>query len=102
MLAKELGGPTITFQALFYPVTDANFDSKSYMVYQEGYWLTREGMKWFWNNYAPNNSIRKEPTTISLLHASIDQLRGLPPPALVITDEFDVLRGEGETYMLIR
>jgi acetyl esterase len=77
MLAKELGGPTITFQALFYPVTDANFDSKSYMVYQEGYWLTREGMKWFWNNYAPNNSIRKEPTTISLLHASIDQLRGI-------------------------
>ncbi|MDQ3854652.1 MAG: alpha/beta hydrolase [Thermoproteota archaeon] len=71
------------------------------MVYQEGYWLTREAMKWFWNNYAPNNSIRKEPTTISLLHASIDQLRGLPL-ALVITDEFDALRGEGETYMLIR
>lgn len=66
------------------------------MAHQEGYWLTREGMKWFWNNYAPNSSIRKEPT-ISPLHASIDQLRGLPP-ALVITDEFDVLRDEGETY----
>jgi acetyl esterase/lipase len=96
LLAKERGGPKITLQALFYPVTDANFDSQSYMAYQEGYWLTREGMKWFWNNYAPNNAIRKEPT-ISLLHASIDQLRGLPP-ALVITDEFDVLRDEGETY----
>jgi acetyl esterase len=36
MLAKELGGPAITFQALFYPITDANFDFKSYMVYQEG------------------------------------------------------------------
>jgi acetyl esterase len=96
LLAKERGGPKITLQALFYPVTDANFDSESYMAYQEGYWLTREGMKWFWNNYAPNNAIRKEPT-ISLLHASIDQLRGLPP-ALVITDEFDVLRDEGESY----
>jgi acetyl esterase len=96
LLAKERGGPKITLQALFYPVTDANFDSQSYMAYQEGYWLTREGMKWFWNNYAPNNAIRKEPT-ISPLHASIDQLRGLPP-ALVITDEFDVLRDEGESY----
>lgn len=96
LLAKERGGPKITFQALFYPVTDANFDSQSYMTYQEGYWLTREAMKWFWNNYAPNSAIRKE-STISPLHASIDQLSGLPP-ALVITDEFDVLRDEGENY----
>jgi acetyl esterase/lipase len=51
MLAKDRGGHKITFQALFYPVTDANFDSPSYIAYQEGYWLTREGMKWFWNNY---------------------------------------------------
>lgn len=71
------------------------------MVYQEGYWLTREAMKWFWNNCAPKNSIRKDPTNISLLHASIDQLRGLLL-ALVIKDEFDALRGEGEIYTLIR
>jgi acetyl esterase/lipase len=53
-------------------------------------------MKWFWNNYAPDNTTRKEPTA-SLLQASIDQLRGLPP-GLVITEEFDVLRDEGEAY----
>jgi acetyl esterase len=51
------------------------------MRYQEGYWLTREGMKWFWNNYVPNNAIRKEPT-VSPLQASIDQLKGLPPAHL--------------------
>jgi acetyl esterase len=96
LLAKERGGPNIAFQALFYPVTDANFDSQSYIAYQEGYWLTREGMKWFWNNYAPNNATRKEPT-VSPLQASIDQLKGLPP-ALVITEEFDVLRDQGEAY----
>ncbi len=43
----ERGGPKITFRVLFYRVADANFDSHSYMTYQEGYWLTREGMKWF-------------------------------------------------------
>jgi acetyl esterase len=96
LLARERGGPKIAFQALFYPVTDANFDSQSYSAYQDGYWLTREAMKWFWNNYAPNNATWKEPT-VSPLQASIDQLKGLPP-ALVITEEFDVLRDQGEAY----
>ena len=96
LLAKERGGPKIAFQALFYPVTDDHLDSQSYMELQDGYWLTREGMKWFWNNYAPDNATRNEPTA-SPLHASIDRLKGLPP-ALVITEEFDVLRDEGEAY----
>ena len=96
LLAKERDGPKIAFQALFYPVTDAHLDSQSYMELQEGYWLTREGMKWFWNNYAPDNATRNEPTA-SPSHASIDRLKGLPP-ALIIIDEFDVLRDEGEAY----
>ncbi len=66
LLAKERRGPKIAFQALFYPVTDANFDTQSYNTLQEGYWLTREGMKWFWNNYAPDNTTRKEPTASPL------------------------------------
>ncbi|MEP0824936.1 MAG: alpha/beta hydrolase [Nitrososphaera sp.] len=96
LLAKERGGPRIAFQELFYPVTDANFDTTSYKEFQDGYWLTREAMKWFWNNYAPDNATRKKPTA-SPLQASIDQLEGLPP-TLVIVDEHDVLRDEGEAY----
>ncbi len=96
LLAQERGGPHIAFQLLFYPVTDANFDTPSYLKYQEGYWLTREAMKWFWDNYLSNDTNRKEPT-VSPLQASIDQLSKLPP-ALIIVGENDVLRDEGEVY----
>ena len=95
-LAKERGGPPITFQLLFYPVTDASFDTPSYSKYQEGFFLTREGMKWFWDNYLSNDTNRKEPT-VSPLQASVEQLKGLPP-TLIIVGENDVLRDEGEAY----
>lgn len=97
LLAKERGGgPKINFQVLFYPVTDANFDTPSYNAYQDGYFLTREAMKWFWDNYTSEQTNRNEPT-VSPLQASIEQLKGLPA-ALIINGEFDVLRDEGEAY----
>jgi acetyl esterase len=98
MLAKERGGPPIRFQVLFYPVTDASFDTPSYMTYQNGYWLLRDGMKWFWSNYLTDQTNVKDPT-VSPLQASIEQLKGLPP-ALIINGENDVLRDEGEAYAL--
>jgi len=96
LLAKERGGPKIVYQVLFYPVTDANFDTPSYQKYAADIWLTREAMKWFWDNYLPDKEARRQPTA-SPLQASVDQLRG-QPPALIITDENDVLRDEGEAY----
>ena len=98
MLAKERGGPSIRFQLLFYPVTDANFDTPSYMMYQNGYWLTRDAMKWFWSSYLTNQTNVRDPT-VSPLKASLEQLKGLPP-ALIINGENDVLRDEGEAYAL--
>jgi acetyl esterase len=96
LLAKQRGGPKISFQVLLYPVTDANFENQSYREFgADGYWLTRKSMKWFWDSYAPESE-RNQPT-VTPLRASIDQLRGLPP-ALIITDENDVLRDEGEAY----
>jgi acetyl esterase len=97
LLARERRGPRIAFQVLFYPVTDAQFDTASYRQFAEGPWLTRKGMEWFWDSYAPNAAVRNEPTA-SPLRASLDQLQGLPP-ALVITAEADVLRDEGEAYV---
>jgi acetyl esterase len=96
LLAKQRGGPKLAAQLLFYPVTNADFDTPSYRQFAEGPWLTREGMKWFWNAYTPDARVRDEPTA-SPLRATLEQLAGLPP-ALVITDENDVLRDEGEAY----
>ena len=96
LLAKERGGPPIEFQVLLYPVTDANFETPSYREFgADGYWLTREAMRWFWDSYVPAPE-RKE-FTVSPLQASLEQLRGLPP-ALILTNEHDVVRDEGEAY----
>jgi len=96
LLAKQRGGPRITYQVLLYPVTDANFDTASYQQFANGPWLTKAAMEWFWNAYAPDPSMRKNPT-VSPLQASLEELTGLPP-TLLITDENDVLRDEGEAY----
>ncbi|MCE9626091.1 MAG: alpha/beta hydrolase [Deltaproteobacteria bacterium] len=96
MLAKERGGPKIGFQVLFYPVTDANFETNSYQEFPTEHFLTLAAMKWFWNQYLPDEGARRQPTA-SPLQATVEQLKGLPQ-ALVINGEFDVLRDEGEAY----
>jgi acetyl esterase len=95
MMCKEKGGPKLAFQCLFYPVTDADFDNGSYEQFGENHFLTREAMKWFWNNYA-DESQRNDPK-VCPLKASAEQLKGLPP-AIIFTAENDVLRDEGEGY----
>jgi acetyl esterase len=96
LMAKERSGPQISTQVLFYPVTDASFDTESYHQFAEGYWLRRDAMQWFWDQYTTDEAERNE-ITASPLRASLEQLAGLPK-ALVITDEADVLRDEGEAY----
>jgi acetyl esterase/lipase len=96
LLAKERGGPKLAAQVLFYPVTDAKFDTPSYEQFAEGYFLRRDAMQWFWDQYTTDEAQRNE-VTASPLRATLEQLAGLPP-ALVINGEADVLRDEGEAY----
>lgn len=96
LLARERGTPRIDLQLLFYPVTDADFNTDSYLRFADGPWLTRKAMKRFWNAYCPIRAFRKE-IYVSPLRARLGQLAGLPP-ALVVTAGNDVLRDEGEAY----
>ncbi|MER6154677.1 alpha/beta hydrolase [Streptomyces sp. NPDC001868] len=96
LMAKQRGDVPLVQQVLFYPVTDAGFDTGSYHQFATGYFLRRDGMQWFWDQYTADESERAQ-ITASPLRASVEQLKDLPP-ALVITGEADVLRDEGEAY----
>ncbi|MBE4734421.1 MULTISPECIES: alpha/beta hydrolase [Streptomyces] len=96
LMAKERGDVPLVQQVLFYPVTDASFDTGSYHQFATGYFLRRDGMQWFWDQYTTDEAERAR-ITASPLRASVEQLKDLPP-ALVVTGEADVLRDEGEAY----
>ena len=96
LMAKEKGGPKIELQILFWPVTNAAFETESYGKYAKGYFLSKGMMQWFWDNYTKDPKQRRD-ITASPMNATADQLKGLPA-ALVQTAENDVLRDEGEMY----
>ncbi|BBO30767.1 alpha/beta hydrolase [Lacipirellula parvula] len=95
-MAKDQAGPALRLQVLMWPVTDAYFETESYEQYAEGRFLTRNMMKWFWDNYTTDPNERSE-IYASPLRAMTEELQGLPP-ALVLTAGNDVLRDEGEEY----
>jgi acetyl esterase len=94
LLARERGGPAISFQLLIYPVTDITFDYPSHA--ENGplnYILSGRAMRWFTDHYvggADGVDWRAAPI-------QAEDLSGLPP-AMIVTAELDPLRDEGEEY----
>lgn len=96
LMAKQRNGPKIQKQLLYYPVTNACFDTPSYRRFAENYYLYRAGMQWFWNQYTACEADRNQ-ITASPLRAGINCLRGLPD-TMIINGQADVLRSEGEAF----
>lgn len=96
LLSKYRNGPKIHKQLLYYPVTNACFDTCSYNEFAVGYYLYKAGMEWFWDQYTSSSKDREQ-VTASPLRAAIEQLQGLPD-AMILNGEADVLRDEGEAY----
>ena len=96
IMAKERKGPYIQKQLLYYPITNACFCTDSYLEFAQGYYLYREGMMWFWDQYTISCRDRNE-ITVSPLRAKTERLRNLPE-AMILNGEADVLRNEGEGY----
>ncbi len=93
-LCAQPDSPSLRALLLLYPVSDhPSANHPSYTENATGYGLEANGMRWFWDQYAPGVS----PTDAD---ASPLQLVTVPPlpPTLVATAEYDVLRDEGIAY----
>lgn len=89
-------GPCIQKLLLYYPVTNACFDTPSYRQFATNYYLYREGMKWFWRQYTTSMEERNQ-ITASPLRAGRDYLECFPQ-TMIINGQADVLRSEGEAF----
>lgn len=96
LLKQMCGGPEIQKQLLYYPVTNACFQTPSYRKFAADYYLYRAGMQWFWQQYAPNKADREQ-ITASPLRAEQKILARLPE-TMIINGQADVLRSEGEAF----
>jgi len=94
LMARDAGAPSIAYQLLLYPVTDVGTETGSYRSFAEGYLLTRDGMKWFFDHYLRTQA-DVDDWRVSPLRAK--SLKGVAP-ALIVTAGFDPLRDEGEAY----
>jgi acetyl esterase len=94
LVARERGGPPITFQILIYPVIDAACATPSFTENAEGYFLEGEGMRWLWSQYLGPDGDGDHPHASPCRAADHSAL----PPAVVVTAEYDPLRDEGEAY----
>jgi acetyl esterase len=92
-LVKATKGRMPVFQLLVYPVTDLGGSYPSHDENAEGYFLTRDTMAWFAEQYLGG----RDPSSPRISPLRATDVSGLPP-ALVITAEFDPLRDEGEAY----
>lgn len=85
--------PSVSFQCLIYPVTDAGCNTPSYKEFATEHGLSKEEMRYFWSCYC-GGSQKDERSASPLQMSDCTDL----PPAWILTAEFDVLRDEGERF----
>ena len=94
LMAREKGGPAISFQVLIYPGADQRMKHASIKKNGEGYLLTEKNMLYFRGHYLPNEKDWLDWRASPLLAKSLAKL----PPAFLLTAGFDPLVDEGKEY----
>jgi acetyl esterase len=92
-VARDRKDFQLVYQMLLYPALSCQFDSLSYELFNEGFFLTREDMKCLCGYYVQGQDAKNP--YISPLKAT--NLNCLPPTLLVVAD-YDVLRDEALAY----
>jgi acetyl esterase len=96
LMAHDEGAVNVVYQQLLWPALDIDQNTGSYRAYGEGRFLPGAFMRYGWDHYVPDADLRHH-RYVAPLHATIDELRGLPP-TLIQTAGNDVLRDGAEAY----
>ncbi len=91
--SRDRGSPSLGVCAMLCPITDCRTDDRSMTELADGYFLTRERMEWYWDQYAPSGVDRTAPE-LSPLRAD---LAGLTP-TVVVTAGLDPLRDQAVDF----
>lgn len=94
LMARERGKPSLMFQVLIYPMLDATIMRPSWWTESSSPTVSRETKNEILGMYLPITGNLRDPFVSPLSAQSLKNL----PPALVITDEDDPMRDEGEEY----
>ena len=84
----------LAFQLLIYPCNDRDMKYASAVEFADGYGLTTASMKWFWDQYLPNQQDHKNPYAIPALASTHTDL----PPAIVLAAQYDPLTDDAKNY----
>lgn len=93
MLVRDQGGPLIAAQVLLYPGVDGDINSEFMQRFVPPS-LTREEIAWYYDQYIPDLSQRRDPRFAPLHASDLSRL----PPAFVGTVQNDLFREEGDLY----
>ncbi len=94
LMARDAGGPALSYQLLIYPATDQRMGHPSIEGNGEGYLLTKHSMRYFRGHYLPREGDWQDWRASPMLATSLAKL----PPAFVITAGYDPLLDEGRAY----
>ena len=94
LLARDREGPQIDYQLLVYPSTGKADETDAYEENAEGYFLRRNDMEWFREQYFGDEIDKGNVYARPRLAEDLSEL----PPATVVTAGFDPLRDDGAAY----
>ena len=85
---------SLAFQLLISPCNDYQMNYPSATNYSQGYGLTTQAMKWFWDQYLSKVEDQEDPYAVPV---KANSLRGVAP-AILIAAEFDPLTDDVKNY----